>query len=214
LHLAGEDLVHLVTVLVLQGVAEVVVDGRRVRPVYREVVARVEVETIASVAAVDAFDRAIEPADRAAFCPQQFLREDPRVQTVMVPFDHIGSNARVGAEPSGHGLAFFGCRAVAFHQEGGVLRHRERFHLIEELVHGGVPRLVHLAVVIGRGREAGEEEAGRQVVPFVAHQGLEVHHRADEHDTVEVHAVAVLQVARKPGGTCGPVTLPGQELRR
>ena len=54
----------------------------------------------------------------------------------------------------------------------------------------------------------------RQVVALVELQGAELQDRGDEHDAVQVQAVAVLQVAGEPGGAGGAVALADEELGR
>ena len=45
-------------------------------------------------------------------------------------------------------------------------------------------------------------------------RSLPVEHGRDQHDAVEVHAVAVLEVAGEAGGAGGAVALAGEELGR
>jgi len=69
-----------------------------------------------------------------------------------------------------------------------------------------------LAVVV-RHRGVGRQEVGvATVLRLVQADRPEVEHAGDQHDAVEVHAVAGLQVLGQRGGPQGAVGLAGEEL--
>ena len=110
--------------------------------------------------------------------------------------------------------ALLGGQRGAFHQRQGVLAAGERFHLAQGGLQVGLQLGRQALVVPGGGGVGGQEQDVGQVVARPEARRLEVQDGRDEHDPVQVHAVALLQVAGKPGRPRGAVALADQELGR
>ncbi len=97
-------------------------------------------------------------------------------------------------------------------QGRGILAEGELFHLLQEGLQR--PADFQRVVVPCRGGIGRKKNNVRHIVIDLEIERGEIQHRGDEHDAVQIQAVALLEITRKTCRTRGPVAFPDQEFGR
>jgi len=211
-HPLRQDLVGQVA-FKIQLAADVVIECRRVGTL-DDRIGRIVFKILTDGITVHPNGAAVQATDGAVFRTAQFLAEVHMLNPQVGLFQVLGRQPGEPHQLAHHGAPPGGGQGIPQQQCQGVFPAGELLRLAQcgmqiPLQVGG-----QAVMVPRRGGVGGQVDDVGQVVAVVKFQRLEVEHRRDEHDAVQVHAVPCLQVARQPGRPGGAVGFACQELGR
>ena len=155
----------------------------------------------------------VEPADDAAFVPEQLRLEGGSGDAQVGLVEEVGAQAGVAVQLLDHPRAGFRVERPAGEQRGRVFAERPGLDLGHERLEI-VRRAAGEPVEVARRDRVGREvdDVG-QVVAGGELDGVELQHHRDQHDPVQVH-VGALQVAREHRRAGGAVAFAEQVAGR
>src|SRR5262249_18331476 len=157
----------------------------------------------------DAQKAAVEPSDGPALIAHELLGETSERYAQIVLLDEFGRETRVSRELAHDLLPLRVGELRSLHQGERVFVQRESFRLRDGLGEVGLEVRSELLVVPGCRRVARQVEDVGQIVADAEVDRLEIEDARDERDSVQPHAVLVLEIARQRGRARPDVAFAG-----
>src|SRR5205814_3623906 len=164
---------------------------------------------------INAFETRVDAADSAAFATQEFLREALDFDAQIRAVDVVGGKPGQARDLLYDLHAPSAGQSIPRHERIGVFSYREFARFFDGLLNAAALQIRRKLLVIPRnGSVCRQIEDIRQVIAGVELGRLKIQDRGNQHDAIQIHAVALLEIAGKAGGAGGAVAFSGQKFRR